>query len=63
VAELAARGMRNREIAETLFVTLKTVEVHLGRAYGKLDIRSRSQLADALGLTEARASAPASAPA
>ncbi|MDP1850489.1 MAG: AAA family ATPase [Solirubrobacteraceae bacterium] len=63
VAELAARGMRNREIAETLFVTLKTVEVHLGRAYGKLDIRSRSQLADALGLAEARASAAASAPA
>ena len=63
VAELAAQGMRNREIAETLFVTLKTVEVHLGRAYAKLDIRSRTQLADALGMTEAPASAHASAPA
>jgi DNA-binding CsgD family transcriptional regulator len=63
VAELAAQGMRNREIAETLFVTLKTVEVHLGRAYGKLDIRGRSQLADALGLTEPRAAVGASAPA
>jgi len=50
VAELAAQGMRNREIAETLFVTLKTVEVHLGRAYGKLDIRGRSQLPEALGV-------------
>ena len=45
VAELAASGRRNREIAEELFVTLKTVEVHLGRAYGKLGINSRSQLA------------------
>jgi DNA-binding CsgD family transcriptional regulator len=49
VADLAAAGRRNREIAEELFVTLKTVEVHLGRAYGKLGITSRSQLASALG--------------
>ena len=49
VAELAAEGLRNRDIAETLFVTLKTVEVHLGRAYSKLDIRGRSQLRQALG--------------
>jgi DNA-binding CsgD family transcriptional regulator len=48
VAELAAQGIRNREIAETLFVSLKTVEVHLSRVYGKLGIRSRSQLAEAL---------------
>ncbi len=40
--------MRNRDIAETLFVTLKTVEVHLGRAYGKLGIQGRSQLEAAL---------------
>ena len=49
VAERAAAGRRNREIAEELFVTLKTVEVHLGRAYTKLGISSRSQLADTLG--------------
>lgn len=48
VAELAVRGLRNREIAEALFVSLKTVEVHLGRAYTKLGIKGRSQLADAL---------------
>lgn len=52
VAELAADGLRNREIAETLFVTLKTVEVHLGRTYGKLGIRGRSQLGQALGRTQ-----------
>jgi DNA-binding CsgD family transcriptional regulator len=48
VADLAASGLRNREIAEALFVTLKTVEVHLGHAYGKLGIKGRSQLAEAL---------------
>jgi DNA-binding CsgD family transcriptional regulator len=48
VAELAASGLRNKEIAETLFVTLKTVEVHLGRAYGKLGVQGRSQLPAAL---------------
>ena len=40
--------MTNREIAESLWVTRKTVEVHLSNAYGKLGIRSRSQLAERL---------------
>jgi DNA-binding CsgD family transcriptional regulator len=48
VAELAAAGGTNREIAQTLFVTEKTVETHLGRAFRKLDITSRRRLADAL---------------
>ncbi|MDW5596624.1 LuxR C-terminal-related transcriptional regulator, partial [Conexibacter stalactiti] len=48
VAEQAARGLTNREIAETLFVTRKTVESQLGAAYSKLGIRSRTQLAEAL---------------
>ena len=50
VAQLAAEGLTNRQIAETLWVTLKTVEVHLGRSYGKLGIGSRRELASALGL-------------
>ena len=49
VAELAADGMRNREIAQELYVTLKTVELHLGHVYAKLGIKGRSQLAAALG--------------
>ena len=49
VAQRAAEGLTNREIAEDLFVTIKTVETHLANAYGKLGIRSRMQLADALG--------------
>ncbi len=48
VADMAADEMTNREIAQALFVTPKTVEVHLSNAYRKLDIRSRRQLADAL---------------
>jgi DNA-binding CsgD family transcriptional regulator len=48
VAEMAAEGPTNREIAQALFVTPKTVEVHLSRAYRKLGINSRSQLAAAL---------------
>ncbi|MGE0067071.1 MAG: AAA family ATPase [Solirubrobacterales bacterium] len=48
VADMAAEEMTNREIAQALFVTPKTVEVHLSNAYRKLDIRSRRQLADAL---------------
>jgi DNA-binding CsgD family transcriptional regulator len=38
----------NREIAGILFVTLKTVEWHLGNAYRKLDVRGRSGLAKKL---------------
>lgn len=49
VADLALAGLTNREIAETLWITRKTVELHLRGAYGKLGIRSRQQLADVLG--------------
>jgi DNA-binding CsgD family transcriptional regulator len=58
VAQLAADGMSNKEIAQTLFVTIKTVEVHLSHAYRKLEIKSRAQLDKAL-LTPA--TSPASA--
>ena len=43
IAELAAAGQQNREIAEALFVTMATVEFHLRNAYRKLGItRGRS---------------------
>jgi DNA-binding NarL/FixJ family response regulator len=45
VAELAAEGRSNKEIAQALFVTVKTVERHLSHAYAKLGVRSRTQLA------------------
>jgi DNA-binding CsgD family transcriptional regulator len=46
---MAADGMTNREIAQALFVTTKTVEVHLGNVYRKLDVSSRRDLAASLG--------------
>ncbi|MBV8952900.1 MAG: hypothetical protein JO179_02110 [Solirubrobacterales bacterium] len=48
VCRQAAAGGTNRDIAETLFVTEKTVERHLSSAYQKLGIRSRFQLAAAI---------------
>ena len=44
VAEAAAAGMTNREIAQRLYLSVKTVETHLRHAYQKLDISSRKQL-------------------
>jgi DNA-binding CsgD family transcriptional regulator len=44
VADLAAGGETNRDIAQALYVTPKTVEVHLSNAYRKLGIRSRREL-------------------
>jgi DNA-binding CsgD family transcriptional regulator len=58
VAHLAAEDLTNKEIAQALFVTVKTVEQHLGRVYRKLDLSSRRQLAGALGAS-AEAAAPA----
>ena len=49
VADFAARGLSNKDIAQTLFVTTKTVEVHLSNVYRKLGIGSRNDLPQALG--------------
>jgi DNA-binding CsgD family transcriptional regulator len=48
VAQLAAAGLPNRDIAQHLFITTRTVEGHLTHAYQKLDITSREQLPGAL---------------
>ena len=44
VARAIARGMNNNEAASALFVSRKTVEAHLTRAYRKLGVRSRTDL-------------------
>jgi DNA-binding CsgD family transcriptional regulator len=48
VVELAARGLANKEIAQALSLAVHTVEVHLSRAYAKLGVRSRAELAGRL---------------
>jgi DNA-binding CsgD family transcriptional regulator len=58
IARLAADGRTNREIAHELFVTLKTVEGHLSRAYTKLGIEGRAQLAGVLREEKTRVPTP-----
>jgi DNA-binding NarL/FixJ family response regulator len=48
IAEMAADGRTNRQIAQELFLTVKTIETHLHAAYDKLDIHHRQELAEAL---------------
>jgi DNA-binding CsgD family transcriptional regulator len=57
VAELAAGELTNKEIAQTLFVTVKTVEVHLSSVYRKLQLGSRRELAAALAERDAATAA------
>jgi DNA-binding CsgD family transcriptional regulator len=49
VAELAARGLKNREVAAALFMSPKTVEANLSRVYQKLGIKSRAELGARIG--------------
>ena len=48
VSTMAAEGLGNREIAEALFLTRRTVEMHLTGAYRKLGVSGRGELAAAL---------------
>lgn len=53
VGELAANGMTTRQIAETLFVTPKTIEFHIRHIYHKLEVGSRAELGAVLGEAKA----------
>jgi ATP/maltotriose-dependent transcriptional regulator MalT len=56
VALLVARGATNREAGAALFLSPKTIEAHLGRAYRKLNVRSRTELAALLARDDVLAS-------
>jgi DNA-binding CsgD family transcriptional regulator len=58
IAEMAASGLTNQQVAEALFVTSKTVENHLGRVYQKLGIHSRDAITDALRPADPSATEP-----
>jgi ATP/maltotriose-dependent transcriptional regulator MalT len=62
VGQLAATGLANRDIAQQLFITTRTVEGHLTHVYQKLDITSREQLTDALASRDVDVLAPAATP-
>jgi DNA-binding CsgD family transcriptional regulator len=51
IAAMASRGLRSRDIADSLVVSVRTVDHHLQAVYGKLGITGRRELADALRLT------------
>jgi DNA-binding CsgD family transcriptional regulator len=55
IARMAADGMSNNQIAQALFLTPRTVEMHLTHAYRKLSINSRTQLVEALNAERANA--------
>ena len=55
VLQLVAEGKSTREISTALNITVKTVEFHLSRAYRKLDVRSRTELARRLATEPAAA--------
>jgi len=52
VAQMAAHGMTNRAIAQSLFLTTRTIEMHLANAYRKLGVSARTGLPRALGVPE-----------
>ena len=52
VAQMAAGGMTNRAIAQSLFLTTRTIEMHLANAYHKLDVTARTGLPRALSIAE-----------
>jgi len=53
VAQLVAQGMTNREVAAALFMSQRTVETHLTKIYGELNLKTRTQLAAALASGQA----------
>jgi DNA-binding NarL/FixJ family response regulator len=53
VAELVAKGLTNREVAAQLFLSVSTIESNLRRAYRKLGVRSRTELANKLSASSA----------
>jgi len=52
VARAVGRGLTNKEAADELYLSVKTIEFHLSHIYRKLDIRSRRELARRLGKPE-----------
>ena len=62
IARLVGEGKKNREVAEALFISVKTVEANLSRIFHKLGVRSRTELTRRIAATEAGRVSPDSSP-
>jgi len=51
IAQLVGEGMKNREVADALFISVKTVEANLSRIFHKLGVRSRTELTRRIATT------------
>jgi DNA-binding NarL/FixJ family response regulator len=60
IAELVGEGKKNREVAETLFISVKTAEANLSRIFHKLGVRSRTELTRRIATTHDRVSSDSS---
>ena len=58
VAELVVSGMSNREVADTLYMSLRTVEAHLTKVYRERGVRSRAQLIATMSADQSHAQTP-----
>jgi DNA-binding CsgD family transcriptional regulator len=62
IARLVGEGKKNREVAEALFISVKTVEANLSRIFHKLGVRSRTELTRRIAASEAGRVSPDSSP-
>jgi DNA-binding NarL/FixJ family response regulator len=62
IARLVGEGKKNREVADALFISVKTVEANLSRIFHKLGVRSRTELARRVATTETGRVSPDSSP-
>jgi DNA-binding CsgD family transcriptional regulator len=62
IAELVGQGRKNREVAEALFISVKTVEANLSRIFHKLGVRSRTELAHRIATSHDQRVSPDSSP-
>ena len=52
IAQLVGEGKKNREVADALFISVKTVEANLSRIFHKLGVRSRTELTRRIAATQ-----------
>jgi DNA-binding CsgD family transcriptional regulator len=61
IAQLVGEGMKNREVADALFISVKTVEANLSRIFHKLGVRSRTELTRRIAATQGQPTTPTKA--